>query len=380
MLSRPPNANKGGKDNTNVTLIPPGAFIHQLTPNKLKENNKREILRLYHNSPVGGHLGRDQTYTEVAKYHKWPGMKKWVVEYVRGCGTCQQNKPLTHPQKTPMYWISVPQDAKPFEVITLNLITHLPLCDGFDTILMIVDHSCSQVAIFIPCNGTITGEGVAKLYFENVYWWFSLPNKVISDRDPRFTSHFAKALCAQLGIAQNVSTAFHPQTDGLTEWKNQWVEQFLQTVTMHQQNDWAQWLPLATVVHNWATNSTTKITPSEALLGYLPHLDYYWRKETSNHQVEECSETAAQQWEQAKAALNHMANKVPEDQFCVNEKVWLEGKNLALPYQMLKLAPQCHGPFLITKRVLPVTYKLMLPPAWTIHDVFHASLLTPYIG
>ena len=149
-----------------------------------------------------------------------------------------------------MYRIPVPENVKPFEVIALDLITHLPTSDGFDTILTIVDHGCSWAAVFIPCKGTITGEGVADLYFENVYRWFGLPSKVISDRDPRFTSRFTKALCARLGIAQNVSTAFHPQTDGLTERKNQWVEQFLCTVTMHQQNDWAPWLPLATAVHN----------------------------------------------------------------------------------------------------------------------------------
>ena len=68
--------------------------------------------------------------------------------------------------------------------------------------------------------------------------------------------------------------------DGLTERKNQWVEQFLCTVTMHQQNDWARWLPLATAVHNRATNSMTKTPPSEVLLGYLPRLDYRWGQET----------------------------------------------------------------------------------------------------
>ena len=68
----------------------------------------------------------------------------------------------------------------------------------------------------------------------------------------------------------------------------------------------------------------------------------------------------------------------PEDQFRRNEKVWLEGKNLALPYQTLKLAPRCHGPFLITEQVSPVAYRLALPPTWAIHDVFHTSLLTPY--
>ena len=287
MLSRPPDANKGEDDNTDVTLIPPEAFIQSLSLDHPTEEDKREILRLYHDSPAGGHLGRDQTYEEVAKHHTWPGMRSWIAAYVKGCGICQQNKSRTHPRKTPLYRIPVPEGAEPFRVIALDLITHLPLCNGFDAILTIVDHGCSRAAVFIPCKGTITGEGVANLYFENVYRWFGLPDKVISDRDPRFTSRFSKALCARLGITQNVSTAFHPQTDGLTERKNQWVEQFLRTVTMHQQNDWAKWLPLATAVHNRATNSTTKTPPSEALLGYLPRLDYRWGQETAIPRVEE---------------------------------------------------------------------------------------------
>ena len=76
--------------------------------------------------------------------------------------------------------------------------------------------------------------------------------------------------------------------------------------------------------------------------------------------------------------LDKAANWTPPDQFKEGAKVWLEGSNLALPYQMRKLAPKRHGPFTITKQISPVTYKLQLPPAWTIHDVFHASLLTPY--
>ena len=147
---------------------------------------------------------------------------------------------------------------------------------------------------------------------------------------------------------------------------------------MHQQNDWARWLPLAMAVHNRATNSTTKVPPSEALLGYLPRLDYRWGQETAIPQVEERLEVMRQRREQAKTALNRMAGRTPEDQFHPNEKVWLEGKNLALPYQMLKLAPRRHGPFLITEQVSPVAYRLALPPTWTVHDVFHTSLLTPY--
>src|SRR5712664_4287702 len=177
-----------------------------------------------------------------------------------------------HRRKTPLYKIGGPPEANPFEVIALDLITQLPRNGVHDAILTIVDHGCTRAAIFLPCATTITGEGIARLYLENVYQWFRLPTKVISDRDPRFTSHFAKALCARLHIQQNVSTAFHPQTDGLSERKNQWVEQFLRFVTSAQQDDWSDWLPIATAVHNNRTNVTTGVAPSEALIRFIPML------------------------------------------------------------------------------------------------------------
>jgi hypothetical protein len=204
----------------------------------------------------------------------WPGMRSWVAQYVKGCAICQQSKTINHPKKTPLFRIPVPSDALPFQVVSMDLITQLPKSKGYNAILTIVDHRCSRAAIFIPCTTHITGEEVAKLYFEHVYRWFRLPSKVISDRNPRFVSHFSKALCSQLNIQQNVSTAYHPQTDGLSECKNQWIEQFLRLITMGDQEGWSQWLPIATAVHNNATNGTTKTLPIETILGYRPWLDY----------------------------------------------------------------------------------------------------------
>jgi hypothetical protein len=73
-----------------------------------------------------------------------------------------------------------------------------------------------------------------------------------------------------------------------------------------------------------------------------------------------------------------MAQTTPPAQYNEEEQVWLEAKHLTLPYQTAKLAPKRHGPFTILKQISPVAYKLELPPVWTIHPVFHASLLTPY--
>jgi hypothetical protein len=115
-----------------------------------------------------------------------------------------------HVKKTPLYKITVPENAPPFTQIALDLITGLPESWGFNVILIIVDHRCSRVAIFLPYNTTITGLGIAQLYYKHIYPWFGLPTRVISDRDPPFTSHFGKALAKELGIEWNLTMAYHP--------------------------------------------------------------------------------------------------------------------------------------------------------------------------
>ncbi len=137
-------------------------------------------------------------------------MKAWIADYVAGCTTCQQNKNLTHRPRIPLYHITTPEDSLPFQQIAMDLITSLPSIRGKDAILTIVDHGCSRAALFLPCFTTITGPGIAALYLKNVYPWFGLPKKVITDRDPQFTSHFGKGLAVKIGAQQNISTAFHP--------------------------------------------------------------------------------------------------------------------------------------------------------------------------
>jgi hypothetical protein len=132
----------------------------------------------------------------------------------------------------------------------MDLIMGLPPVNGHNAILTIVNHGCSRAALFLLCSDTITGIGIAQLYLDNVYRWFGLPTRIITDRDPRFTSYFTKELTKILMINQNISTAFHPQTDGLTERKNQWIEQYLCAVTGGQPKDWDKWLALTTAVHN----------------------------------------------------------------------------------------------------------------------------------
>ena len=191
-------------------MIPPHRIRSAITLESPSDQFLRNVLQELHNHPTAGHPRRDETLRKVKELYQWLKMNQWIMDYVKGCTTCQQNKSQTHKKKTPPFGITTMPDMKPFSQIALDLITGLPQVNGKDSILTIVDHGCSRVAIFIPCMTTITGPGIAQLYLRNVYPWFGLPSRVISDRDPRFTSQFRRALMTKLGINRNISTAFHP--------------------------------------------------------------------------------------------------------------------------------------------------------------------------
>jgi Integrase zinc binding domain len=174
-------------------------------------------MNIWHKGSINGHLGQDETMRRINQEYFWPGIRGWITEYIKGCATCQQNKNLTHHIKPPISRIPSTISAKPFSHIAMDPITGLPKSEGNDAILTIVNHGCSRAAIFLPCSTTITGAGITQLYLEHVFRWFGLPQKIISDRNPHFTSHFTRELTKGLGIDQNLSTVFHPQTDRLSE-------------------------------------------------------------------------------------------------------------------------------------------------------------------
>ncbi len=261
----------------------------------------------------------------------------------------------------------------------MDLITGLPSIQGKDAILTIVNHGCSWATLFLPCSITITGPGIAALYLKHIYPWFSIPKKVITDRDPRFTSHFGQALAAQIGAQQYISTAFHPRTDGLSKQKNQWIEQYLQIVTPVAPEDWTNWLSIATAVHNDWKNVTTGLLPNQILWGGEPCLMTIEGEQMKNQTVLDQMEMMRTRQTQAIEVINQSARQgTILSSFMVGTQVWLEGTHLWLSYQTTKLAPKWYGPFEITKEISPIAYQLCLPVAWNIHDVFHTSLLLPY--
>jgi hypothetical protein len=187
----------------------------------------------------------------------------------------------------------------------MDLIMDLPKSGEYDSILTVTDHDSTKAAIFLPCQATIDGPGLAALYAQHIFPHYGLPKKVISDRDTCLTSNFTKELCRLLEVTQNISTAYHPQTDGQSEQSNQWLEQYLCIYGNFQQNNWVQYLPLVQYVHNAWPSTTTGMTPFELLIGFMPRI-HDVSKQMSLPELMKCGEHLKQIREQAQSAIQRV--------------------------------------------------------------------------
>ena len=415
-LSRTPDYDTGANDNQDVIVIPEHVLVRAtkiveppsmqnketlipwIDPHKLKKieglwykegrlvvtgdlQAKQSIIHRHHDAPAYGHPGINKTTNLVERAYWWPRMKNDIMDYVKGCADCQRNKVNLRPIKAPLQLIYPKPEATPFDTVAIDFITKLPESQGYDLILTITDHDCTKAAIFIPCNEEINAEGTAALYLKHVFIHFRLPSKIISDRNPRFTSKFTRELCKMLGIEQNISTVYHPRTDGQSERTNQWLETFLRFVTDYRQHDWATYLPIAQFAHNQWTSDTMRKSPFFLLMGYNPRAD--WRNATSPlpqvmMQVEQLQEARDHARALMTKAQQSWVKHRDTPKYKKGNLVWLEGKNLRLSQPTPKLAPRRHGPFKVMQVMSPVNYRLELPTQWNIHPVFHIDLLTPY--
>ena len=167
-----------------------------------------DILHSFHNHETAGHPGKLGTYNAVRQHYWWLGLQTFVKNYVQGCGICQKFKI----NRTPSHLAYIPmegaQTTRPFAYSSMDLITDLPLADGYDSILVVVDQGLSKGVILSPCNKTITSEDTAKLLLEGLYKRFGLLDKIISDRGPQFASKAFIELLKLLGIKSALSTAY----------------------------------------------------------------------------------------------------------------------------------------------------------------------------
>jgi len=151
----------------------------------------------------------------------------------------------------------------------------LPPSKGFDAIMVVVDRF-SKMAHFIPTKDEATAQETGRLFFSHIFKHHGLPKDIVSDRDPKFTSKFWRALWKQMGSELKMSTSFCPQTDGQTERVNLVIQQFLRNYVAADQQDWVDHLELAEFCYNNSAHSVTGSTPFQMVTGKSPIVPMTW--------------------------------------------------------------------------------------------------------
>ncbi len=263
---------------------------------------------------------------------------------------------------------------------------------GFDSILTFVDRF-SKRPYFVPCHSNITAVNVARLFYNTIFRHHGIPDSIVSDRDPLFTSKFWKELMSILKVRLKMSTANHPQTDGQTEVMNRMIEDYLRIFCNYQQNDWDEHLASAEFAYSSSVFPATGLTLFYMDLGWNPKspLDlmsapHYIRVQS----VEDHRAALEAIFKDAQAAYlasreqerDRIKTKYIPPTYAVGDQVLLRSSAYKDHYSRqrpsTKLNSRRIGPFKILALVGKNAIRLELPDSMKIYPVVNVSHTTRY--
>ncbi|GJZ83694.1 putative reverse transcriptase domain-containing protein [Tanacetum coccineum] len=344
------------------------------------------IMHESHKSKYSIHPGSDKMYQDMKKLYWWPNMKADIATYVSKCLTCAKVKAEHQRPSGLLVQPKIPEWK--WDNITMDFVTKLPKSpQGHDTIWVIVDR-LTKSAIFTPMRETDSMEKLARLYIKEVVARHGIPVSIICDRDPRFASRFWRSLQKALGTSLDMSTAYHPETDGQSERTIQTLEDMLRACVIDFGKGWINHFPLVEFSYNNSYHTSIKATPFEALYGRKCRSPVCWAEVgeaqlTGPDLIQETTEKIIQIKQRMQAARDRQKSyadlKRKPVEFQVGDRVMLKvspWKGVVHFGKRGKLNPRYVGPFKVLEKVGSVAYKFEFPQELSrVHNTFHVSNL-----
>ena len=191
-------------------------------------------------------------------------MKEDIKRYVQGYFKCQQNKVQHQKKAGELHPLKIPQRL--WQEISIDIIGPLPRLNRIDAIVVIIDQFMKMIRLKVTTT-SISSEGIVKIYKDNIWKLHGVPGKILSDWGPQFASRFMEEFMKTLGTKRQLSTAYHPQTDGQMERINQEIGIFLWYYVNYQQDNWTDWLATVEFQYNNKKHVATGRIPFELNFG-----------------------------------------------------------------------------------------------------------------
>jgi hypothetical protein len=353
---------------------------------------RRDILTSLHDAPTAGHLGFAKTYDRIRRKYYWPGMYGTIRRYVSHCRGCQRRK--SPPQLPPGQLQPIKPPDTPFFQVGIDLLGRFPTTrDGNRWIIVCTDY----LTRFAVTKALATAEAteIAKFMVEEIILKHGAPSVMISDRGRSFLANIVKDINQFCQTSHRLTTAYHPQTNGLTERLNKTLADMLSMYVDVDQRNWDTILPFVTFAYNSAKQDTTGFSPFFLVHGrdLQTPLDVIFPQCTESHGDDYVQRLITRAEEARQLARLHIldsqaTNKRRYDKrhrpvnYNIGDLVWVftPVRKVGLSEKLLR---RYFGPYRITRRLSDVTYEVESMEESSRRrrskDVVHVLRLKPYL-
>ena len=328
----------------------------------------------------------------MRRTYYWPRMHADVKEYIDSCDSCQRITPSN--QKPPGFLMPLETPLDRWNSIAIDFIVGLPSSKhGYDMIMVVVDRFTRRIRL-VPLKTTATSADVLAVFLDRIACQFGFPESIVSDRDPKFVSHYWQAIMKYFKIKPHMASSRHQQTDGLAERTIRTIEDVLRHYIIYQKFDWEECLCFAEFAYNRAVQSSTQMTPFEADLGRLPNSPLIYTKLKSEPLNVPSADEVREKLEHSRNLVYDLIRDAQDRQkrfadtrrrfssLKVGDYVLLNRHYLTIDayrqVKLKKLLPRWIGPYKVLEIVSPVSFRLELPAKSTAHPVFHIAALKLY--
>lgn len=351
---------------------------------------RQQVLRLAHESLLSGHLGITKTYNRVARYFFWPGLKNSVTKFCKSCHVCQiASKPNQKISPAPL--CPIPVMNEPFDRLIIDCVGPLPKAKTGHQYILTMMCAATRFVEAIPLR-TLKSKVVVRELLK-FCTTFGLPRVIQSDQGSNFTSRVFKQALKMLGIGHQMSSAYHPESQGALERFHQTLKSMLRRYCIETGGDWADGLPYLMFATRESVQESLGFSPAELVFGHTVRgplkllseqlLSQPLKSVAVDDYVTSIHEKLHKAWDLARANLSEAQLKM-KDRFETKsvKRTFSPGDQVLvlLPVPGSILHARFAGPYSIVRKLNETNYVVATPDRRSKSRVCHVNRLKAYVN